>query len=215
MTAQIAEIVDVQEQAGQEIQNVYHYVDPTGVADIAVLLSDYVADVLPLVRPLQHTSLSHTALRYRKVYPATTLMLEYTTGLPVAGTDASDALASADAASFKWTLGNPTVVLSGGFTGHIKRGGTRLGGFSEGNASGNSCGAGFITAAAAWFAELKDPGTDAWQLCVASFLIGNHVPHGAPRARSQTVTSYTIVTGSSAPAPSTQNSRKVLRGRTS
>jgi hypothetical protein len=174
----------------------------------------YRPESLPLVAPLQNVGLSHNVLRWRKVYPATTLQLEYGTGLPVAGTDASEALASCDAASFKWILGNPTVVLSGGFTGHIKRGGCRLAGLDEGNVSGNVCGAGFIAAAATWSAELRQPGgSDAWQLCVASFLIGNPVPH-TPRARSETATSYTIVSAASAPAPSTQNTRKVLRGRT-
>jgi hypothetical protein len=214
MVAQIVELIDVQTQAGQEVLNVFHFVDEAGTADPLVLMSDYVSDVLPLSQPLQSTGLSHNSLRWRKVFPATTLTLDYNTGLPVVGTDASDALASCDAASFKWILGNPTVVLSGGFTGHIKRGGCRLAGLDEGNVSGNTCGAGFLAAAVTWAAELRQPGgSDAWQLCVASFLVGNPVP-GTPRARSETVTAYTIVSGASQPAPSTQNSRKILRGRT-
>lgn len=213
MTAKIIEIADVQVLAGQQVLNVFHFVDPTGVGDPAVLLSDYVTSVLPTAQPIQSTALAHTTLRWRQVYPTTTLTLDYSTGLPVAGTDAAEPLASCDAASFQWILSNPTVVLAGGFTGHIKRGGARLAGFTETMVVGNACAPAIMTAAAAWFAALKQPGgSDAFQLCVASFLIGNPVPH-VPRARSETVTAYTIVGSSSQPAPSTQNSRKVLRGR--
>lgn len=212
MPAKIIELVDQQMYLGQAVENVFHYVNPDGVAEASVLLTDYVTDVLPLVRALQNTQCSHTNIRWRQVFPTTTLMLDYASGLPVVGTDAGDPLPTHEAASFKWLLSNPTTVLSGGFTGHIRRGGCRLAGIGDTNESGNAMGAGYIAAAATWFNELKDPGTDAFLLCVASFLIGNHVPLGPPRARSETVTAYTIVGGATAPAPSTQNTRKFLRG---
>jgi hypothetical protein len=214
MVARIAELIDVQDLSGQQVLNVFHYVDPDGVADIDTLVADYVGSVIPLLQSLQGAQLRHTAIRHREVYPAATLMLETAITPPLVGSAVGEQLASCDALSVKHTLGNPTVVLSGGFTGHIKRGGCRWAGATEGAVSGNDCMPGTITGMAAIMAEVRNPGEGGFQLCVASFLIGNHVPHGAPRARSTTVTSYTIVSGDSAPSPSTQNTRKVLRGRT-
>jgi hypothetical protein len=219
MVALIVELVDQQTIAGEEVLNVFHFVDPDGVGDPAVLLESYVTDVLPLARPIQSTGLSHNNIRWRTVFPADSLMLDYGTGLPVVGSDAGEPLANCDAASFKWILTNPTVVLAGGFTGHLKRGGCRLAGPTEGAVVGNACSAGFIVNARAWSNELLVPGGGAFQLAVCSFLIGDPVPdpdhphRHLPRARSHTVTSYTIVGTASDPAPSTQNTRKILRGR--
>lgn len=213
MTVQIVELVDVQVQASEEVLNVLHYVDEDGVADPAVLLADYVTSVLPLSRPLQSAALQHTQLRWRFVYPTASLQLAYSTGLPISGTDAGELLANCDAASAAWVLSNPTVTLSGGFTGHIMRGGIRLPGMTESMVSGNTMVSGLVAAWRTWSVQLFQPGTDPWKLAVCSFLIGNHVRHGPPRARSHTVTSYTIVGGTTDPAPSTQNSRKILRGR--
>jgi hypothetical protein len=102
------------------------------------------------------------------------------------------------------------VILAGGFTGHIKRGGCRIGGITEDEVNGDALVSGIGTEVQTWFAELANPGTDAFLLCVASFLSGN--PPSRPR--QHTVQEYALVTGQVNPAPSTQNTRKVLRGRT-
>lgn len=207
MTTQVAEIVDVQHYAGQEMLNVYHFVDTSGVASIPTLVSTYISDVIPLMVGVQSSDLSHDAIRYRQVYPAATLTLTQAISPAIAGADSTgDNLASCDALSGAWTLG-ATVVLAGGFTGHIKRGGTRTAGVRENLVVGDVTTSACNTSWAAWVAELLLPGTGPWQLCVASFLNG-------ARVRQTTVQSYALVTGSSLPAPSTQNTRKVLRGRT-
>lgn len=212
MTVKILELVDQQLYQGQAIENVFHFVDVDGVADPHAFLPVYVSDVLPLVRQMQHTGCQHTNIRWRLVYPATTLMLDYATGLPVAGADANTPAPSTSALSFKWLLSNPTVVLSGGFAGHIRRGGARIGGVCDTAFVGNAVESAHITLGRAWSEEMLSPGADAWQLAVVSFLIGNHVRGGPPRLRSETATSYTIVGSSTDPAPSTQNTRKFLRG---
>lgn len=208
MVALVVEVIDVQVLFGQQVLNVFHFVDPTGAGDVPTLLDDYVTSVLPLVQGLQTTQLSHTALRYRQVYPTAALTLERAIVPSIDGVETGDPLASCDAASGKWILSNPTVNLVGGTLPHIKRGGVRIAGMTEGNVVGNSVVPGYTTAWAAWVAELLRPGTDAFGLCVASFL-------DASRVRQPTVQQYTIVGDGSAPSPSTQNSRKVLRGRSS
>lgn len=206
MVAQVIELIDEQVLFGQQVLNVFHYVDTTGVADPAVLVSDYINDVLPLVQGLQTTQLSHTAIRSRKVFPTADLVQETPIVPSIDGVETGDPLASCDAASGKWLLTAGTVNLVGGTLPHIKRGGVRIAGMVEGNVVGNSVVSGYTTAWAAWVAELLDPGTDAFLLCVASFL-------NASRVRQKTVQQYALVGGGSAPSPSTQNTRKVLRGR--
>ena len=207
MVARVVEIVDVQNLGGQEVLNVFHFVDPAGTGTIATLVSDYVTDVIPLTAALQTADLTHTAIRHREVYPTVTLQLTTAINPPVAGTaSAGDTEPSAVAASMQFILGS-TVVLAGGFTGHLKRSGARIGGIGEGAILGNTMVSGFITAANTWFAEIVQPGTDVFLLCVASFLDG-------ARTRHASVQSYALITGLGVPGPSTQNSRKVLRGRT-
>lgn len=208
MTAKVIELIDVQLYRGQQVLNRFHFVDTSGVADPAVLVSDYVDDVLPLMALLQTPDLSHVQINARQVYPTATLVVETPISPAiVGGNTGSDVMPSYAAASFKWTIG-ATTVLQGGFSGHIKRGGMRLAGMREGDWSGDgSSNPGYVTAAASFTAELQDPGTDAFLLCVASYLNG-------ARVRQHTVQSYALVTGSSAPSISTQNTRKVLRGRT-
>jgi hypothetical protein len=207
MVARVAEIVDVQNLGGQEVLNVFHFVDPAGTGDISTLVSDYVAHVIPTTAALQTADLTHVAIRHREVYPTVTLQLTTAISPPVAGTAAAgDTEPSAVAASIQFILG-VTVVLQGGFTGHLKRSGCRIGGIGEGAVLGNTMVSGFITAANTWFTAIENPGTDVFQLCVASFLDGARVRHPAVQA-------YSIITGIGTPGPSTQNSRKVLRGRT-
>jgi hypothetical protein len=218
MAVKIMQLIDQQTFQGQAIENVFHFVDEDGVADMNAFPAIYVADVLPLITPAQQVGCVHVNIRYRQVYPTATLFLDHPISPTVAGGDPGDPEPSSVAASVKWLLGNPTVVLAGGFTGHIKRGGARIGGVSNSFSSGNTIAPEHVPLYAAWAAELRSPGSDTWQLCVASYLLGNPVApvppatHAVPRDRSETVTAYTIVTGASAPAPSTQNTRKFLRG---
>lgn len=212
MVAVILQLVDVQNLSGQEVLNVLHYVDAAGAGTPQDLYDDYKAHVIPLLQSLQGPQLTHVALRHRQVYPTATIMLEDAITPPLAGSATGEQLASCDAISVKHILGNPTVTLSGGFTGHIKRGGIRIAGATEPSVSGNDCPPGTISGVTAIMDEMRNPGSGAYELAVVSFLIGNPIPH-VPRARSHTVTSYTIVSADSAPSPSTQNSRKVLRGR--
>jgi len=208
MVAQVAQIVDVQSLVGEECLNVYHFVDTAGTGEIADLVSDFLSETIPLIRAVQTDQLTHTAIRYRLVAPTDTLTATFPISPPQAGLDTTTAaLANAYALSMAWALG-ATVVLSGGFTGHLKRGGARTPGPSEGMAEENGVTSTTATNWAAAFASLQNPGTGAWQLCVASYLNG-------ARARQTTVQSYALVIGSSAPAMSTQNTRKILRGRIS
>lgn len=212
MAATVYEIADMQTYLGQNVENVFHYVDSAGSTDIDGLLDNYVDDVLPLVTPLQSTELSHVALRYRQIYPAATLTLERAITPAVDGVESGDPLASYYAASGKWTLANPTVDLESGSFPHILRGGVRICGVVESNVAANAMVSGYISAWADWVAELRNPGAGAFLLAVVSFL--GPGPRGS-RTRMETAQQYTIISGGSEPAPSTQNSRKFLRGRAS
>lgn len=207
MTAQIVELVDVQVLAGQEVLNVFHFVDTTGALSIPTLVTDYAVHVLPLEQGLQSTAVSHTAIRYRTIYPTASLQLTASIVPSVDGVEAGDVLSSCTAMSGQWILGNPTVNLVGGTLPHIRKGGVRIAGPVESNVVGNSAVAGYATAWQTWFLGLAQPNGDGWKLCVVSYL-------NAARARMTTAQQYVIPTASSAPSPSTQNSRKVLRGRT-
>lgn len=210
MPAQVVELIDVMVDRGQQVLNRFHYVDTTGVADAAILRSDYITDVLPLIVAVQGSNISHISVHSRKVYPTADLVQIQDLTSPVVGTiTASAPEPSYVACSIKWSLG-PTVVLAGGFTGHILRGGCRVPGPTEGMVNGDIIDPSNYVAFASWFSELKDPGTDAFLLCVASYLSGNP----PSRTRQTTVQSYCLVTAASNPSPSTQNTRKVLRGRT-
>lgn len=209
MPAQIVELVDVQVQAAQQVLNVYHYLDVVGTEDPAALVADYIANVLPNTVRLQSTGLEHRAIRYRQVYPAALLTHEFEIATPIPGTNTGAPLASCDALSFKWGIGD-TTVLAGGFTGHIKRGGTRLAGPTEAMVAGNDVDPATISDAALWAPTVTDPSDGTWLLVVASFLDG-----ADPRARQDTVQAYAAVLSVSIPAPSTQNTRKILRGRIS
>lgn len=215
MAAKIVEIIDVQSLYGQQVLNVFHYVNPDGVASEDTLVADYINHVIPLVQIVQGPDLTHVAIRHRQVYPVDLLVAETAISPPLAGLRGStETLASCDAISVKFNPG-ATVVLAGGFTGHIKRAGCRLAGPTEDEVQGNTLVSGIATEIQNWFNELKDPGTDAFLLCAASFLSGNPARPGVPstRARQHTVQSYAIVTSQSNPVPSTQNTRKVIRGR--
>lgn len=208
MPDQIAEVIDVQTYLGQQYLNVTHWLDTTGALEIDALESDYVANIVPLMAAFQSELLSHVAIRARQVYPDATLILETPISPPVPGTDGNLPADSYMAYSFKFQPSASTVVLQGGFTGHLKRSGMRVGGITLGDAGQNEVPAGVITAARAFTNELLTAQGGGWLLVVASFLDGARARHAEAQA-------YSIITAASDPGASTQNTRKVLRGRTS
>lgn len=207
MAAVVLEIIDVQAFNGQECLNRFHYVDTTGLISPALLVTDYIAHVVPLYAQFQPPSVTHTSIIARQVYPTASLQVVTPISPPVAGANPSgQVLPMYVAYSAQFFLG-ATVVLTGGFTGHIKRSGMRTVAVNEGDINGDGvASAGIVTAFATFFAQLIDPNGDGWLLCCASYLNG-------ARIRQQTVQSYALITGASPPSASTQNSRKLLRGR--
>lgn len=214
MTAQVVELIDVQDFLGQQVLNVYHFVDPSGTGDENDVVEDFISDTIPLIKVIQSTQLTHTDIRHRLVFPTAELTADRFIVPPIAGLQDGVADASCDAYSAKWGIGS-TVVLAGGFTGHIKRGGCRIGGMAQDAQDGNTIISGFQTDWDAAFVSLQQPGAGDWFLCVASFLVGNPSGPGEPRPRSSTVHAYALVTGTSNLGASTQNTRKFLRGRAS
>jgi hypothetical protein len=214
MSDQIVELIDVQDYLGQQFLNVFHYVDTTGAADPLDLAAAYVTNIIPPCKAMQSTELTHTAIKVRQVYPTAALVQEVPISPSIAGTDGNTPADSYMAYSFKFILSPSTVVLSGGFTGHIKRGGCRLGGITMSDVGENALNSGKIALGVTWAAAMLTNLATDFQLVVASYLIGNPSGPGVPRDRSDTVTSYTLVNAISDMSPSTQNTRKVLRGRT-
>jgi hypothetical protein len=207
VATQVAEIIDVQDLGGQQVLNVYHYVDTSGALTVATLLTAFETDVLPKETAFQEASIVHNSLRYRIVTGSPSLMQEkFITPQP--GQAASSGYFTPETAfSFKFGLPLPTVILAGGFTGHIKRGGCRIAGIPKGAIVSNVVASGNLAVCATWATSLIAPSGGGWVLCVASFLNG-------ARARQHAVQAYAVVGSVSAPGASTQNTRKVLRGRT-
>ena len=221
MAAKIVELIDVQLLNGQECLTRFHYLDADGVADEAVLVADYITDVVPLAKVFQSTVCTHVAIRHRQVYPVALLQQETPIVPVVAGVDGDPAANDCLSYSIKWGIGD-TTYLTGGIPPHIRKGGKHLPGVTTSYADEEPLtGGGIDTAIAAWFTEVKDPGTDPWQLIVASFdlgrshrvKVGTTVTITTP-APSPTVTKYALVLSASLPSVSTQNTRKKLRGRT-
>lgn len=221
MAIKIVELIDVQLYRGQQCLSRYHYLDADGVASEGVLVSDYINDVLPLIRPIQSNELQHVAIRHRQVYPTATLVNETAIIPAVFGSNTGPGGPSYATYSLKWTIGD-TTPLSGAEPHHIKKGGKHLPGITEDQLGGD---AGISPAAQAlivtWFNEVKDPGTDPWQLVVVSFEVSRSHKVNTPTTetitkavQSTVVTKYAPVTGASPASASTQNTRKVLRGRT-
>ena len=208
MVAQIVEVVDVQTYYGQQVLNVYHFLDADGVADPAALIPVIDADVTPLLVPVQSTNIQHVALRWRLVYPAVGLIQEYTVSPAKNGTNTGQDAPASTAYSVKFTIGE-TVHLGGGTdTKRIRASGKRICGVNVLNESGNAVvGSAITTGIASWFAELLSPGEDNW------VPVAVHLPFvkGVPQ---QPGTKYAPILGASAPGLGTQNTRKVLRGRT-
>jgi hypothetical protein len=204
----IWEVVDRQVLASEACLNVFHFLDTTGVNPVTDLLDDLIANYIPAAAGLQHVSLTHQDLLYRQVYPTQQLQHTYSVGLPIAGAlSGSDAAANAYALSMAWLIG-ATVNLGAGSPPYLKRGGMRLPGPTEGDLSGNTVPGSVVSAWLTAFGTLTPVAGGDFTFIVASFL-------NAGRVRQHTVQQYAPVLGTSSPAPSTQNSRKILRGHIS
>lgn len=208
MVAKVVELVDVQQLRGQEVLTRYHYFDADGVADPAVLVADYITDVVPKFAAFQIPAIVHTAIRYRTVYPAVGLQREVGISPAYVGQwPDTQPVPSFVSYSIKWQISD-TVYFTAS-TKHINRGGKHLPGVpGAGIAVETDLVGGDIQALInTWFAEVKDPGTDPWQLIVA------HAPATINKV-PQVIQYYATVTGQSPASIGTQNTRKVIRGRT-
>lgn len=221
MTAKVVELIDVQLLNGQECLTRFHYLDADGVASESVLVSDYINDVLPLVVPFQSSITRHVSIRHRQVYPTALLVQETAISPAVAGLSAAAPGPDHASISLKFGIGD-TTYLAGGLPPHVRKGGKHLPGVTMAYMDEDALtDAGFDALVATWFTEVKDPGTDPWQLVVASFEVtGQHLIK-TPGQRiitkavvSPTITKYAPVLTVSPASISTQNTRKKLRGRT-
>jgi hypothetical protein len=220
MVAKIVELLDVQIMGGQECLTRFHYLDADGVADEAVLVADYITDVLPVVTPMQTLAVQHVAIRHRQVYPTAMLLQETPVSPTSQGTNTSQIGPDYGSISIKFGIGD-TTYLTGGVPPHIRKGGKHLPGLPANQAENTLLGGSWSTMVAAWFAEAQDPGTDPWQLVVASFELTRSHSVNTTTVRtvtkatySPTVTKYAPVLSAVGASASTQNTRKQLRGRT-
>jgi hypothetical protein len=170
MAGQMVELTDVGTLLDQQAIIRYHFWDEDGVADPAVLVSDYVTDVLPVLRVFQNQAYVHKLMISRIVYPTAELQVETPINPNIAGAETGDPEPGSVTYSVKWTLGT-TVHLAVGSTKHIKRGGKHIGGCDSGDVSGNSIVA-FSTInglVGDYVDALMAILSDSWQLVVGSF----------------------------------------------
>lgn len=221
MAAKIVELIDVQIMAGQVCLTRFHYLDADGVADEAILVADYLADCVQTMANFQSTALSHVAIRHRQVYPTPTLAAEVPINPIIGGAQSGTPAESFVTFSMKYNVG-PTTQLGGSDGSHISRGGKHLPGVTTTDVAGDALPRGALQSTInTWWTAVKDPGTDPWQLIVASFetgrshkvKVGNVTTITTP-APSAIVTKYATILGISVASTSTQNTRKVLRGHT-
>ena len=119
------ELVDVQTIAGQEVLNVYYYINNNvlnGGATAEDLAEAFEAQVLPSILAVQVELLTHTELRVKNLYtPSDAHVL----ALSESGAIATDAFPTFDAVGFRLVQGN----------GAIRNGAKRIGGIPEGAAT--------------------------------------------------------------------------------
>jgi hypothetical protein len=221
MPAKIVEIIDVQLIGGQQALSRYHYLDADGVADEAGLVGDFLEFVVPATAAFQTTQVQHVALRHRQVYPTALLVQEVPISPAVSGANGSAAGPPNASISIKFGLGD-TTYLTGGTPPHIRKGGKHFPGVDLLHMDPEALmDATYNALVATWFTQASRPVGDPWGLVVVSFeLTRSHtVDTAATRTitkaqQSPTVTKYAPVLSASVPSVSTQNTRKVLRGRT-
>lgn len=208
MAVKIYELIDIGQYQSQEVLSRYHFADLDGVADPAILVSDFKAHVLPFVASMQSPNMAHQSITYRQVYPAVALQQESAVTPPINGTDGpgEDAM-SYSTLSFKWVLGDTVYLPAPGDGKHIKRGGKHIGGVLEANfQNGVFNRPGMAAIAAGFYAAFTTLSDDNWQLCVV------HQPPAVNKV-AQPVTKYALVTGSVLKGGGTQVSRRVGHGR--
>jgi hypothetical protein len=221
MPAVIHEILDVQMLGGQQCLSRYHFVDPDGVGTEEALINGYLSSCLPAVCALQTAATKHIALRHRQIYPAANLPAEVAISPTQSGGNNNPPSEDFLSISVKWAL-SQTVPLENAEPHHIKKGGKHLPGVSVNNENEPAVyDANFNALVQAWFATLLSPSGANWQLCVASFETAKSSSINTPTTRTITkaqtqavATKYAIVLSCSGASISTQNTRKVLRGRT-
>lgn len=155
---------------GQVCENVLHY---TGEAvptetNMNTLASDIVARWNTNLKPLIHSSAALNSIRITSLQSASAPVIEYTTGLPITGTAAGNAVPN-----------NVTVVtkLITEQRGRSFRGRIYHIGIGTNMFTGNTLVSTYRTSLrAAWLLMLNFPGTPEWSMVVAS-----KVADGAPR----------------------------------
>lgn len=192
---------DIGTVQGQQAITRYHFWDSDGVADPAVLVSDYIAHVLPALKALQSNQTRHTQIVTREVYPSLLLQTDTAVSPVVVGTRTSNLINTVMTLSLKWVIGATTNPDGGAVGSHIKRGGKHLPGptqdMQDGVGNYNNSADSLVADYFASFAALE---SDNWQLVVA------HAPSRSP------VTMVAPVTGVVINGLSTQVSRKLGRG---
>jgi hypothetical protein len=221
MATRIVELLDVQLNAGQEMLTRYHFQTVDDAALEADLVDSYITDPMPILATSQNQALAHVSIRHRLVYPTAELVAETPISPPLSGGDATDPAPPNATYSLKWTLG-PTVHLGTDAGKHISKGGKHLPGVSMSQMDADALTPGpFNAAIANWVTHLRDMTAGTWNLVVVSFEVTPSHMVDTTTTRTITkavvspiVTKYAPVTGASVPSVSTQNTRKVLRGRT-
>lgn len=206
MADRIIELIDKGTYLGQLALIRYHLVDPSGVADPAVAVADYLSDVLPTLVGWQNVNYLHTSLVYKEVYPTQGLQVEVPIVSGGAGTQMGTPLPGPVTWSLKWVIG-ATTHLDGDTGPHIKRGGKHLGGVEDGDVVGNVfvSPSAFATLAAAYWAAFTGMISDSWLPAVA------HQPPPVAHV-SPPVSRYALILDAISQGVGSQVSRKPRHG---
>lgn len=169
MAGKVVELLDVGDINGQEMLTRYHFWNEDGVADPAVLVSDYVTNVLPLLCAVQSPLCKHSQINTTVVAPTKELVQETPVNPVQVGTLSGTALPYTVTYSLKWNIGPSTDINGGPVAGHIKRGGKHIAGPTTNPDSANGLYNGTEdTALQAYFTALHDIDADNWVLVVYS-----------------------------------------------
>lgn len=207
MAERIIELIDKGTFLSQQALIRYHLVDPSGVADPAVAVGDYVTHVLPTLVTWQHDAYVHNSLIYKEVYPTQGLQVEVPITSGGVGLNSGEPMPGSITWSIKWVIG-ATVHLDGDTGPHIKRGGKHLSGLLESNVTGNSftTPSAFIALLVTYWASFTPLVDDSWLPCVA------HQPAAVAHVLPP-VSRYALITGAISRDVGTQVSRKPSHGR--
>lgn len=137
LNGSIFEVVDVQDNNGQEMLNVYFYrrdsLVAEGTPEAQLLAEEFSTNVVPPVTNIQNETITHTAVRVRNLFDPTDAY-EYLISVPGVYNHV-DEMSTYQAINFTLAHDNPA----------IKKGRKAFGGFEESHAAdGIVAGAGFI-----------------------------------------------------------------------